>query len=194
MFNLHRLTAQHFFQRRVDVGHRSPVRLYSQLVNWPALRWRHYCVNLRNNKYGSGSYFARDPRLAHYFVRGARSISGGRSKMILARVVVGWCAKKQAVRSARDLTKREHREAPNGFHSCTSWDSPGREIVVFPGSPGSPVFPAYVLTYKTPWQGDPYSPSAHLIHMNGSTTGWSECKELLVGQGGGHQARRPISL
>ena len=46
------------------------------------------CANLRHNKYGSGSYFARDPRLAHYFVRGARSSSTRTFKLILARVVL----------------------------------------------------------------------------------------------------------
>ena len=43
-----------------------------------------------------------------------------------------------------------------GFHSITSADEPGREIVVFPGSPGTPSYPAYIVSYTTGLCNDPY--------------------------------------
>ena len=43
-----------------------------------------------------------------------------------------------------------------GFHSITSADEPGREIVVFPGSPGTPSYPAYIVSYTTCLCKDPY--------------------------------------
>ena len=42
------------------------------------------------------------------------------SDAFLARVVVGWCAKEQATRNQRQLTKWECRKAPGGYNSCTS--------------------------------------------------------------------------
>ena len=53
------------------------------------------------------------------------------------------CVTPPGIKYASQLTKPEHRKAPDGFHSVTSLDMPGREIVVFPGSPGTPAYPAY---------------------------------------------------
>ena len=113
-------------------------------------------VNLSFNKYGAGVYFSRDPRLAHFFLRQARQDDHAECKIILCRVVVGWCVRKAAIRNKHHLLRPEHRKPPEGFQSVTSEDVSGREVVVFPGNPCTPAYPAYVLTYTTPFQSDPY--------------------------------------
>ena len=52
--------------------------------------------------------------------------------------------------------KTEHREPPNGSHSMASAGHPGREVAVFPGSPGVLAYPSYVVTYMTPLCEDPW--------------------------------------
>ena len=54
------------------------------------------------------------------------------------------------------MLKTEHREPPNGSHSMASAGHPGREVAVFPGSPGVLAYPSYVVTYMTPLCEDPY--------------------------------------
>ena len=101
-------------------------------------------------------YFARDCRLAHWFIREQQGESHTSFQMILARVVVVTCARRKAIKSKKLLLKKEHRAPPPGYHSVTSHDAPGREIVVFPGSPCVPAYPAYMLTCRTALHKDPY--------------------------------------
>ena len=54
------------------------------------------------------------------------------------------------------MLKTEHREPPNGGHSMASAGHPGREVAVFPGSPGVLAYPSYVVTYMTPLCEDPW--------------------------------------
>jgi hypothetical protein len=119
-------------------------------------------VNLQLNNYGAGVYFARDPRLAHALVREVRRQSDAEFKILLCRVVVGWCERKHVVRK-KDVAFHEHRKPPDGSHSVTSHDMPGRKIEVFPGNPSTPAYPEYILTYKSPLQSDPYKDGMQLL-------------------------------
>ena len=42
------------------------------------------------NKYGAGVYFARDPRLAHRFIRDSRYQQNAEIQIVPSRIVVGW--------------------------------------------------------------------------------------------------------
>ncbi|CAE8684827.1 unnamed protein product [Polarella glacialis] len=119
-------------------------------------------VNLRFNKYRAGVYFARDPRLAQFFAQSTRKTDDAELSLLLCRVAVGRCSKKAAIVKSKDLLLPENRRPPESCHSVTSQDAPGREIVVFPGSPATPVYPAYVLTYTTPLIADPYKDRINL--------------------------------
>ena len=52
-------------------------------------------VHLMSKKYSAGTYFASDPRLAHYFARSLRSAADAHVefKILLCLVAVGWCCK-----------------------------------------------------------------------------------------------------
>ena len=77
-------------------------------------------------------------------------------QLILARVVVGWSGKRAKISSRKELMLIKNREPPEGCQSVTSEDAPGCEIVVFPGNLGVPVYPAYVITYRSPLNKDLY--------------------------------------
>lgn len=102
------------------------------------------------NVYGAGLYFAPDPRLAHYFVRGQRGQRGQVIQLILARVAVGETAEKDALGWSGNskeqwmerLAKPENRQPPQGFHSITSKEH--IEVVTFQDNTA---YPAYVLEY-----------------------------------------------
>ncbi|CAE8647368.1 unnamed protein product [Polarella glacialis] len=135
-------------------------------------RISHANLDVRHNRYGLGVYFARDPRLAHYFAQSNRNKAVSaesaqqQQQLILARVVVGCCAPRVALRQQQQLLSPEHREPPPGFHSCTSDACPGREVIVFPGSPGTPAYPAYVLTCRCPLlSSNPYG-KADLLRID----------------------------
>jgi len=123
-------------------------------------RISHANHSVKHNRYGIGVYFARDPRLAHFFVQGRRNEPPREMcQLILARVVVGSCARRPPIRQQEDLLRPEHRGPPVGYHSCTSGACAGREIIVFPGSPGTPAYPAYVISYRCALQNNPYRDS-----------------------------------
>lgn len=78
-------------------------------------------VSLSSNKYGSGLYFARDPRLAQFFDRDARNLPpDAERKILLCRIIVGWCAKRRALRSRKEKEMPENRKPPDSYHSITS--------------------------------------------------------------------------
>eukprot|EP00931_Biecheleriopsis_adriatica_P016667 TRINITY_DN12230_c0_g1_i2.p1 TRINITY_DN12230_c0_g1~~TRINITY_DN12230_c0_g1_i2.p1 ORF type:complete len:518 (-),score=44.44 TRINITY_DN12230_c0_g1_i2:137-1531(-) len=122
-------------------------------------------VNLKFNKYGAGVYFARDPRMAQFFIRRSRNDLDAELQLLLCRVVVGWCSKKPGIKNSKELLRPDNRRPPDKCHSVTSDTMPGREIIVFPGSPGTPVYPAYVLSYTTQSRVDPYRDNVGLLRL-----------------------------
>ena len=121
-------------------------------------------ANMEFNLYGAGHYFSPDPRLAHYFIREARGKPDCTCRLILARVVVGWCTEKAALKvhvadckrpqslrcgfwKCRELVQKQlretqHREAPVGCQSCTSKFR--TEVIVYRDEQA---IPAYVVEY-----------------------------------------------
>merc|ERR1740117_1053894 len=115
-------------------------------------------VNMHESKFGLGVYFARDPRLPHFVLSSSGLHRQGKFQLILARVAVGACWRQTALRKPKDPVKEAHCCPPLGHHSCTLARSPGCEVIVFPGREGTPAYPAYVLTFRTPSnvRCDPY--------------------------------------
>ena len=132
--------------------------------------------SLEDNFYGSGSYFACDPRLAAWFQKGSRGHPEGQQSLVLARVVVGWCGERAAIKrhlrgrscrctrsnlspgckalQASELRKPENRKPPAGCHSATSEHR--LEIVVYQDCH---CYPAYIVDYTSPslaFFGNPY--------------------------------------
>ena len=53
------------------------------------------------------------------------------------------------------------------------------EVVVFPGSPGVPAYPAYIITYKTPLNKDPYRDLA-IMRLSDRLDALVSCAKALV--------------
>ena len=129
--------------------------------------------SLVDNFYGAGNYFAIDPRLAAHFEAKTRGRDDRRS-LILARVVVGRCGVRPAIKRhqgncrctgqwtspecaslrQRELRQPENRRPPDGCHSATSKHR--LEVIVYQDCH---CYPAYVIEYTSPslaWFGNPY--------------------------------------
>jgi len=147
----------------------------------------------KNAFYGLGTYFAPDPKFAHYFVGQRRRNQTAIKTLILARVLTGkMCSKPQiCMASCSDAqwetvtSMQKHRQAPAGFESVyndpmkNQKDGLGTEVISY-GKQWA--FPAYVFEIIAPlWaEADPYKNRKGFLQIFSTvnTSPFKTCPEM----------------